>query len=75
LDGGQSQENLAGTDSATGLFTHREMARSIASSYSDKGAIVITVGKEVVRIGVEGLTQQQAQDALCAAINYNVSGS
>ena len=52
-------------------ITLRKMARSIASSYGDKGAIVITVGDEGVRVGVEGLTPQQIQDALCIAINYN----
>ena len=49
----------------------RKMAKSIASNYGDDGAIIITVGKEGVRVGVEGLTNQQVQDALCIAINYN----
>ena len=64
-------ENTTNTVSTTGLLTHREIARSIATSYGDNGAIVITVGDEGVRIGVEGLTQQQVQDALCIAIHYN----
>jgi DNA-binding NtrC family response regulator len=64
-------ENQTKTVSTTGLLTHKEMARSIASSYGDKGAIVITVGEEGVRIGVDGLNQQQIQDALCIAIHYN----
>ncbi len=49
----------------------RRMAKSIASNYGDDGAIIITVGKEGARVGVEGLTPQQIQDALCVAINYN----
>jgi len=49
----------------------RRMAKSIASTYGDDGAIIITVGKEGTRVGVEGLTPQQIQDALCVAINYN----
>ncbi len=49
----------------------RRMASSIASSYGDDGAIVISVGKEGVRIGIEGLAPQQIQDALCIAIHYN----
>jgi CheY-like chemotaxis protein len=72
LDAGEGHE-LSRIDTDTGLLTHREMARSIASSYGDKGAIVITVGEEGVRIGIEGLTQQQVQDALCIAIHYNFS--
>ena len=60
-------------DSVANQLTHREMAGSIAASYGDKGAIVITVGDEGVRIGIEGLTQHQIQDALCTAIHYNFS--
>jgi DNA-binding NtrC family response regulator len=75
MEGELSQELMARTDSATELLTHNEIAGSIASSYGDQGAIVITVGKAgIVSIGIDGLTQQQAQDALCAAINYNMSG-
>jgi hypothetical protein len=49
----------------------RRTARAIASNYGDNGAIIISVGNEGTRIGVEGLTPQQIQDALCLAINYN----
>ena len=49
------------------------MAGSIATSYADKGAIVITCGDEGVRIGVEGLSAHETQDALCVAIHYNLS--
>jgi hypothetical protein len=49
----------------------RRMARSIASSYGDKGAIVISVSKEGVRIGTEGLTPDELRHALCVAINYS----
>lgn len=70
LETGQEQH---ADDAVTGLLTHREIAGSIAASYGDRGAIVITVGNEGVRIGVEGLTQQQIQDALCTAIHYNFS--
>jgi len=73
LEAGQGQDNLPKTVSTSGLLTHREMARSIASSYGDHGAIVITVGDEGVRIGVDGLDQHQIQDALCVAIHYNFS--
>lgn len=31
----------------------RRMARAIAGNYGDKGAIVITMGNEGIRIGVE----------------------
>ena len=49
----------------------RRTAKAISSNYGDKGAIVISVGDKGTRIGVEGLTPQQIQDALCLAINYN----
>ncbi len=46
-------------------------AASIARNYGDKGAIVITVGDEGMRIGVHGLSDREMQDALCVAIHYN----
>lgn len=49
----------------------KRTARAIASNYGDDGAIVISVGDKGTRIGTEGLTHQQIQDALCLAINYN----
>jgi hypothetical protein len=49
----------------------RTTAKAIAARYGDEGAIVISVGKEGVRIGVEGLTPEQIQTALCTAIHYN----
>lgn len=49
----------------------KRMERSIASSYGDKGAIVLTVGERGVRIGVHGLTDREIQDALCVGIHYN----
>jgi hypothetical protein len=47
------------------------MARSIAQAYGDKGAIVITVGEDGVRIGVHGLDAREIQDALCVGLFYN----
>jgi hypothetical protein len=47
------------------------MARSIAQAYGDKGAIVITVGKDGVRIGIHGLEAREIQDALCVGLFYN----
>ncbi len=49
----------------------RRQAMAIASSYDDKGAIVITVGKEGIRIGTEGLTPDELRQALCVAIHYS----
>ena len=49
----------------------KRMANSIASNYGDKGAIVISVGGDGVRIGVNGLSDREIQDALCVAIHYN----
>ncbi len=47
------------------------MAGAIAASYEDDGAIVISVGKDGTRIGVEGLSPEQVREALCIAINYS----
>lgn len=49
----------------------RQMARSVAAAHGDMGAIIISVVDEGIRIGVEGLTPQQIQDALCIAVHYN----
>lgn len=50
----------------------RRMARSIANSYGDKGAIIIVSGDKGVRIGVSGLTDIEAQNALCVGIHHNM---
>ena len=47
-------------------------ARSIASNYGDKGAVVITLGEDGFRIGVSGLTDRELQDALCVGIHHNL---
>jgi hypothetical protein len=47
------------------------MARSIAQAYGDKGAIIITVGKDGVRVGIHGLDAREIQDALCVGLFYN----
>jgi len=49
----------------------KHMARSIAAAYGDKGAIVLTVGAEGIRVGVFGLDAREIQDALCVGIHYN----
>jgi hypothetical protein len=51
------------------------MAASIATTYRDKGAIVITSGEDGIRVGVHGLDLREAQDALCVAIHDVVSKS
>ncbi len=50
----------------------RNMARSIATSYGDAGAVVITKGPEGYRFGVEGLTPDEVERAACLLIHYNV---
>ena len=47
------------------------MARGIAKSYGDKGAIVISMGDEGIRIGTEGLSVDEVREALCVAIHYS----
>lgn len=49
----------------------RRTAKAIASNYGDKGAVVISVGENGVRVGTEGLTPQELREALCVAINYS----
>jgi hypothetical protein len=49
----------------------KHMARSISQSYGDKGAIVLSVGTDGVRVGVYGLDAKEIQDALCVGIHYN----
>ena len=48
------------------------MAGSIATSYGDKGAVIITVGDGGFRVGVSNLTDRELQDALCVAIHHNL---
>lgn len=47
------------------------MSRSIAKSYGDKGAIVITMSDDGIRIGTEGLSFGEVREALCVAIHYS----
>ncbi len=47
------------------------MARSIARTYGDKGALILTVGEHGIRVGVHGLNAREIQDALCVGIHYN----
>ena len=51
----------------------KRIAASISRGYADKGAIVITSGKDGIRVGVHGLELHEAQDALCVAIYHVVS--
>jgi hypothetical protein len=49
----------------------RHTAAAIARNYGDKGAVIISVGENGTRIGVENLTPAEVRDALCAAIHYS----
>ena len=49
----------------------RRTARAIAANYGDKGAVVITVSDEGVRIGTEGLSPDELRYALCVATHYS----
>lgn len=49
----------------------KRTAAAIASNHGDKGAIVITMGEEGIRVGVHGLSDKEIQDALCVVIHYN----
>jgi hypothetical protein len=49
----------------------RGLARTVAAECEDKGAIVISYGKQGVRIGVDNLTPEELREALCTAIHYS----
>jgi hypothetical protein len=49
----------------------RQMARSVAFMHGDKGALILTLGRDGVRIGTEGLTPSELREVLCVAINYS----
>jgi len=49
----------------------KRMAKAIACSYKDKGAIIITFGEEGIRIGTSGLSHKELNEVLCTAIHYN----
>lgn len=51
----------------------RRMAASIASNYGDDGAIIITRGKDGIRVGVHNLDPSDLQDMLCVAIHHSVA--
>jgi hypothetical protein len=48
------------------------IAASIASTYGDDGVIVITSGKDGIRIGVHNLEPSELQEVLCVAIYHAV---
>jgi len=50
----------------------KSMARSIARSYGEPGAIVMVAGGETIRIGTWGLDDREIQDALCLGIHHNM---
>lgn len=47
------------------------LAGTVAAECQDKGAVVISYGKQGVRIGVENLTPTELREALCTAIHYS----
>jgi hypothetical protein len=48
------------------------VAKAVADQYGDKGAIVVTYGKDSVRLGSHGLSPAEAENALCIAIYYHI---
>jgi hypothetical protein len=58
-------------DESVRPFSLRHTAAAVARNYGDKGAVVITLGSEGVRIGTENLTPQELREALCTAIHYS----
>jgi hypothetical protein len=49
----------------------KRTANAVAQNYGDRGAIIVTVGAEGVRIGTDGLTPQELREALTIAIHYS----
>lgn len=52
----------------------RHTASLIARNYGDKGAVIITLGSEGIRIGTDGLTTAELREALCTAMHYTFDG-
>ena len=50
----------------------RRTAAAIASNYGDDGAVIITRGKDGIRIGVHNIEPSDLQDMLCVAIYHAV---
>jgi hypothetical protein len=48
-----------------------KQANAIASSYGDKGAIILTYSEDGIRIGTHGLNDREIQETLCVGIYYN----
>lgn len=53
------------------LHSLRQVAAATARSYGDKGGIVISVGEDGVRVGMDGLTPTELREALCVAMHYS----
>ena len=49
----------------------KRTANAVAQNYGDRGAIIVTVGAEGVRIGTDGLTPEELREALAVAIHYS----
>ena len=49
----------------------RRMAKSIASSRGEKGAVIITFGDEGYSFGVEGMSPEEVEQAACILIHQN----
>jgi hypothetical protein len=47
----------------------RRTARSIAANSGNKGAIVITLGKDGIHVAADGLNPEEVREALCTAIH------
>jgi two-component sensor histidine kinase len=56
-------------------FDLAHLAAAIARNYGDKGAIIITRGRDGTRVAFHGMTLREAEDALCIAIHDLVSNA
>ena len=50
----------------------RHIAAAIATKYGDDAAVVMTSGKDGIRIGIHNLGPSELQDMLCVAIYHAV---
>jgi hypothetical protein len=48
----------------------RRTITPVAANYGDKGAVVISVSDDGVRVGIERLAPDELRHALCVVINY-----
>ena len=69
---GDMERQLPEPDGIIRPMDLQRTAAAIASNYGDDGAIVITSGRDGIRVGVHNLKSSELQDVLCVALYHSV---